>query len=68
MATERYEIVRVKGSKPEKFQIVWFSAEGFVIQTSEAMSEAEWRAQFKKDGRSELEINSAMQRAREKEA
>ena len=68
MASERYEIVRVKGSNPEKFVKVWFTADRIPIETSEPKSEAEWRADFAKEGRGESEINSLVQRAKEIEA
>jgi len=68
MSSERYELVKVKGSNPEQFVMVWFTLEQIPMRTSEPKSEATWRAEFKKAGRAEPEINYLIDRARTLEA
>ena len=67
----RYKITKVKGADPEQFLLVWLDSDvppGTFIQTGVPMSEAEVRAGLKKDGRSEIEINSVIEQARRDEA
>ena len=73
MASGRYEIVKAKGSDPERFVRIWLDPEppsGTFIKTSPepGMSEAELRADLTKDGRNEAEIKSVIERARKNEA
>ncbi len=68
MSSERYELVKVKGSNPEQFVMAWFTLDQIPIRTSEPKPEATWRAEFKKAGRAEPEINYLMERARKLEA
>ena len=73
MASGRYEIVKVKGSDPEQFVRIWLDPElpsGTFIKTSpeQGMSEAELRADLTKEGGSEAEIKSVIERARKNEA
>ena len=68
MATERYELVKVKNLTPEQFVMVWFTVDELPLRTSEPKPEAAWRAEFKKAGRTESEINSLIERARKLEA
>jgi hypothetical protein len=58
----------VKGSKPEQFVMVWYTVDQMPLRTSEPKPEAAWRAEFKKAGRAEPEINYLMDRARKLEA
>lgn len=67
MSSERYELVKVKGSNPEQFVMVWFTLDQIPIRTSESKPEATWRAEFKKAGRAKPEINYLMERARKLE-
>jgi len=68
MPSERYELVKVKGSIPEQFVMVWLTLEQIPMRTSEPRPEATWRAEFKKAGRTEPEINYLIERARKLEA
>jgi hypothetical protein len=68
MPSERYELVKVKSSNPEEFVMVWFTANQIPVRTSEPKSEATWRAEFKKAGRAEPEINYLIERAKKLEA
>jgi hypothetical protein len=67
MPSERYELVKVKGSDPEQFVMVWFTLEQIPMQTGDAKPEATWRAEFKKAGRAEPEINYLIDRAKKLE-
>lgn len=53
MPSERYELIKVKGSNPEQFVMVWFTLDQIPMRTSEPKPEATWRADFKKAGRAE---------------
>jgi hypothetical protein len=68
MASERYELVKVKGSNPEQFVMVWFTLDNIPMRTSEAKPEAAWHSEFKKAGRTDVEINYLIDRARTLEA
>lgn len=68
MPSERYELVKVKGSNPEQFLMVWFTLDQIPMRIGEPKSEATWRAEFKKAGRAEAEISYLIDRARKLEA
>jgi hypothetical protein len=68
MPSERYELIRAKGSNPEQFVMVWFTLDQIPMRTGEPKPEASWRAEFKKAGRTEPEINYLIERARKLEA
>ncbi len=72
MASKRYEYIKVKGSNPELFLLVWLDSElpsgAFMKIGERAISEAELRAKLNKEGRSEAQINSVIDRARKNEA
>jgi len=68
MEYDRYAVVKIRGKDPEVFWIVWLDSQlppkGF-MKTSQDMSEAELRAELAKMGRTEVEIDSLIQQARE---
>lgn len=68
MPSERYELVKVKASNPEQFVMVWFALDQIPMRTDEPKPEATWRAEFKKAGRAEVEINYLLECARKLEA
>jgi len=68
MPTERYELIKIKGSNPEHFVMVWFTAEQIPMHIGEPKTESAWRAELKNAGRAEPEINYLIDRARKFEA
>jgi hypothetical protein len=64
MPSERYELIKVKDSKPEEFRMVWFTLDEVPMQIGPPKSEALWRAELKEAGRNEPEINYLLDRAR----
>ena len=71
MAYDRYEVIKVKCTNPEVFWIVWVDSAlptGSFMNTSQNLTESEVRRESAKQGRTEAEINSLIQRARENTA
>jgi len=64
----RYAVVKVKGADPELFWIVWIDSQlpqGSSMKTSQNLTGREVRAELKKMGRTEAEINSLIEHARQ---
>ena len=67
MANERWGVMKVKGLEPEVFLIFWLNLElprGNFMKTSDCLPESDLRAELKKMGCGEAEINSLFQKAR----
>ena len=69
MAFDRYDLIKVKGAKPEAFWIVWVDSalpKDSFIQTSQNLSEADVRKELSGRGLTETDISSLIARARAK--
>lgn len=67
MSYDRYEIVKVRGSDPEAFWIIWVDSglpKGSFMKTSQNLTESELRAELKDMDRTKPEIDSLIQSAR----
>lgn len=65
---DRYAVVKVKGADPELFWIVWMDSQlpqGSFMKTSQNLTGKEVRTELKKMGRTEAEINSLIEQARQ---
>lgn len=68
MGYDRYAVVKVKGADPELFWIVWIDSQlpqDSFVKTSQNLTGREVRAELKNMGRTEAEINSLIEQARE---
>ena len=68
MASDRYAVLKIKGSDPEVFWIAFMTTEGrngHFMKTSDDLTESELRAELQMMGLTKAEIDSRIQQARQ---
>jgi len=67
MEYDRYGVIKVKDSDPEKFLIAWLDSrlpKGSFMKTTDALTEEQLRSELQKMGRTKAEADSLIERAR----